>query len=151
SYLQSLINQRRAIAAFLPTVTLAPTFLWQEQGPGDDRGWVTPVQVGVAVNPVRDIAVLRQAEAGSQTQRALLLNVQDSLLIDVARAHYEVILAGRAIVVLENSLAVQDERVADAQARLEAGLVRPLDVSLTQSQAAQTAVDLVIARTRLET
>lgn len=151
TYLQSLIDQRRALAAFLPTVTLAPTYLWQEKGPGDDRGWETPVQVGLAVNPVRDIAVLKQTQAGSQTQRALLLDVQDSLLIDVARAHYEVILAEQAIDVIENSLAVQDERVADAQARLDAGLVRPLDVSLTQAQAAQTAVDLVIARNRLAT
>jgi outer membrane protein TolC len=103
------------------------------------------------VNPVRDLAAVRQAGATALEQRALLLDFQDTLLIDVARAHYEVIRAERAVAVLENSLRVQQERVNDARVRLQAGLARPLDVTLSEAQAAQTDASLTQARVQAKT
>jgi outer membrane protein len=162
TYLQTLIDRRRAAAAFLPTISLAPSYSWRDSGGSsgdngdgfDGRGsgdWNTPIDTDFAVNPVRDLAVVRQAGATAQEQLALLLDFQDTLLIDVARAHYEVIRAERAVEVLENSLRVQQERVNDARVRLQAGLVRPLDVTLSEAQAAQTDATLTQARVLAKT
>jgi outer membrane protein len=153
-YLQSIIDRRRAAATFLPTLSLAPSYTWTDD-PGstnrDSKGINTPLDLGMAVNPVRDVAVLRASGATIEERRALLLDFQDTLLLDVARTHYNVILAERAVVVLENSLRVQEERVNDAKARLDAGFIGPLDVSLSEAQAAQTSAGLIEARTRVQT
>ncbi|NJL30371.1 MAG: TolC family protein [Phycisphaerales bacterium] len=45
--------------------------------------------------------------------------------------------------VLQNTVALQDERVKDITARLNAGLARPLEVSQAQAQAAATRVQLI--------
>jgi outer membrane protein TolC len=146
-YLQSLIDIRRAAAAFLPTVALAPSYQWDENTGGRrNTAFNTPVDASIAVNPVRDAADVRRSEAAALQSRALLLDLQDNVLLDAARSHYEVIRAEQAVGVLKDSLAIQSERVNDARGRYEAGVVRPIDVSLTESQAAQTAVDLVSAR-----
>jgi len=150
AYLRSIIDQRRAVAAFLPTLTLAPSYLLRENtGSGRNSTFDTPLDAGLALNPVRDTARLGAAEETIAERRALLLVAQDALLIDVARIYYEVVRAERAVEVLTDSLKVQQERVSDSRARLEAGLVSPLDLSLSESQASQTEVDLIIARTRV--
>jgi outer membrane protein TolC len=154
TYLQSIIDRRRAAATFLPTLSLSPSYTWTDD-PGstnrDSKGINTPVELGMAVNPVRDVAALRASGATIEERRALLLDFQDALLLDVARTHYNVILAERAVVVLENSLRVQEERVNDARVRRDAGLIGPLDVSLSEAQAAQTSAALIEARTRVQT
>lgn len=154
TYLQSIIDRRRAAATFLPTISLAPSYTWSDDRGTtnrDSEGINTPLELGMAVNPVRDVAAVRASGATIEERRALLLDFQDTLLLDVARTHYGVILAERAVVVLENSLRVQDERVNDAKVRLDAGLIGPLDVSLSEAQAAQTSAGLIEARTRVHT
>jgi outer membrane protein TolC len=147
-YLQSLIDIRRAAAAFLPVVSLSPSYRWEENTGGDDHptSLDTAVAADMGVNPVADIAQVRRRRAAAGQTRALLLDLQDTILLDAARAHYEVLRAERAVRVLESSLGLQRERVADARGRLEVGVLRPLDASLVESQAAQTAVDLITAR-----
>ena len=155
NYLQALIDQRRAAARFLPTLTLSPSYSWRDQpgagGFGVTSAWNTSIDTDMAISPVRDLANLRLTGATSQEQQALLLDFQDTLLIDVARMVYEVIRAERNVQVLEDSLAVQEERVNDARARLQAGVTRTLDVTLSEAQAAQTATTLVEARVQVQT
>jgi outer membrane protein TolC len=154
TYLQSLIDRRRAAAAFLPTLSLAPSYTWRDASSDSspDEGAInTPLRLDAAVNPVRDVSVLRQTGSTVEQRRALLLDFQDTLLLDTARTHYDVILAERAVDVLENSLEVQEERVNDARVRLDAGIIGPLDVSLTEAQSAQTAATLISAKTRVRT
>lgn len=147
TYIQSIIERRRVAAAFLPTVALSPTYAFRDDvGSNQTSAFDVPIEVTIDVNPVSDAAAIAAAERIIEQRLALLLDQQDLLLIDVARAHYEVVRAERAVRVLENTLAVQNERVRDARGRVEAGLVRPLDLSLAESQAAQTASDLALAR-----
>jgi len=146
-YLQALLERKRAAAAFLPTIGLQPSYLLREEtGSQRTRSFDAPVVGEMSVNMVSDPARIEFADVAAVAQLALLLDAQDRLLLDAAQAHYRVVLAERAIVVLENSLAVQQQRVDDAQGRLDAGTVRPLDLSLSQSQAAQTKVALLAAR-----
>jgi outer membrane protein TolC len=154
TYLQSLIDRRRAASAFLPTLTLAPSYTWRDSSSNsspDEDAINTPLRLDAALSPVRDVAVLRQSGSTVEQRRALLLDFQDTLLLDTARTHYSVILAERAVDVLENSLEVQEERVDDARVRLDAGIIGPLDVSLTESQSAQTAATLIEAKARVRT
>ena len=154
TYLQSLIDRRRAAAAFLPTISLAPSYQWRDASSSSspDEGAInTPLRLDAAVSPVRDVAVLKQSGSTVEQRRALLRDFQDTLLLDTARTHYDVILAERAVDVLENSLKVQEERVSEARVRLDAGLIGPLDVSLSESQSAQTAATLILAKARVLT
>lgn len=150
TYVQAIIARQRALAAFLPTIRFGPSFEWREKTAVDDgRALDVSAEGGVFVSPVRDLAVVDFAARTEEERRALLLDAQDALLVDTARAHYEAIRAERAVAVLDNSLNVQQARVDDAEARLQAGLVRPLDLSLSRSQAARTSSDLILARSRV--
>lgn len=151
-YVQALLARRRAAASFLPTVGLAPSFEWNEvTGIRQASALDVPVEASLSLNPVRDAERVLAEGASAERRRALLLDVQDGLLLDVARTFYEVVRAERAVAVLENSVRVQDQRVADAEARFAAGLIRPLDVSSTRAQAAATRADLTAARNRART
>jgi outer membrane protein TolC len=99
-----------------------------------------------AFNGYRDIANARRAARTAVQREALLRDVQQRVLLDVARVYYEVIRAEELVKVLENTVKLQDERVRNAQARQRAGFGRPLDVAQQAAQAAQTRVTLIDAR-----
>ncbi|HEV7298074.1 MAG TPA: TolC family protein [Tepidisphaeraceae bacterium] len=173
-YLQSLIDKDRAAAAFFPTISLAPTYFFQDKvsgaggstivtGGGTGGGSGTIVVSGGSgqrnerfdvpvtgswnlFNSFRDVANRRRANATAEQQRDLLLDLQAALLLDVARVYYEVLRSEQSVRVLENALKVQEERLRDTTGRQRAGLARPLDVAQSQAQASQTRVQLLQAR-----
>ncbi len=153
TYLQALIDRKRAVAAFLPTISLAPTYFFRDPPDSDsDFGggarnsrYDTLLLGSMSVNPVSDWANLRASDYTIEQQRWLLLDFQQSLLIDVAQAFFAVLRAERSTEVLQDSLAVQEERVRDIRARQQAGLARPLDVAQTEAQASETRVVLIRA------
>ena len=157
-YVQALIDKDRAAAAFLPTISLAPTYFIQD--PARPTGTGNPPrnkQLDVPVtgsanlfNGFRDVANLRRAADTIEQRRELLLDLQQQLLLDVAGAYYRVLSAERSVQVLENSIRVQDERVRDIRGRHAAGLARPLDVAQIEAQAAATRVSLLQARRDVE-
>jgi outer membrane protein len=75
-----------------------------------------------------------------------MLDAQATLLLDVSAAYYQVLLAERSIDVLTRSLDAQQERVRDAQGKINAGTGKPLDLAQAEAQAASTRVQLVQAR-----
>lgn len=150
SYLQAIINRKRALALFLPTADLAGTYTFS----GDDIGSSGDQAFDLAAigrinvfNGFRDRARLRVADLTIEQRRLLLLNAQESLLADVVRAFHNVLRLEQEVKVLETSLALQEQRVLDARARNEAGSARMLDVSQTEAQAAGTRVRLLNTRT----
>jgi outer membrane protein TolC len=174
-YLQALIDKDRAAAAFFPTISLAPTYFFQDKvaGGGSSTTVVTDPGGGGdtivvsgggsssrnerfdapvtgdwnAFNGFRDVASVRRARATIEQQRQLLLDLQAAVLLDVARVYYEILRSEQSVRVLENSLRVQEERLRDTTGRQQAGLARPLDVAQSQAQASQTKVQLLQART----
>ena len=62
---------------------------------------------------------LRSTEQTIIQQRQLLLDTQATLLLNVAQTYYQVLLSEEQVRVLENSLKVQNARLADAQSRFE--------------------------------
>ena len=99
-----------------------------------------------AFNGFRDVANLRRAGADINRRRALLRDLQATVLLDVARTYYQVLRSQRSVRVLENSVSLQDARVRDMRGRQQAGIARPLDVAQTEAQASATRVSLVAAR-----
>lgn len=146
NYLQALIDKKRVLANFLPTVSLAPSFTKVDianSAFSPDEFSDVPFRTGYAnFNAPRDIAKFDSSRFTIDERRALLLDAVESLLIDTAQAYYEVLRAERQFAVLTNSLAVQEERVRDVTAQQDAGVARPLDVAQARSQAASTRTSL---------
>jgi outer membrane protein TolC len=166
-YLQALINKDRAASAFLPTVSLEPSYTvtdrpgGQSGGSGGAVGTIGGFRVGGSTlrrfeapvvsrinlfNGGGDVARLRRAAAVAEQRRLQLLDQQALTLLDVAQVYFQVLRSERLVQVLESSAGVQNERVRDIEARQNAGLARPLDVAQTRALAADTRVSLTTAR-----
>ncbi len=156
-YLQALIDKKRAVAGFLPTVSLAPTYTRQEHVtiPGAPsffdqvvlpHTFDVPVASQMNVNVPQNLARLRASEATAAQQRSLLLDLQSTVLLDVANVYYQVLLSEAQVRVLEHSISVRQKGLADTQYKYEAGRARAVDVAQSQAQLAQTRVSLVKAQ-----
>jgi outer membrane protein len=162
NYLQALIDRKRAAAAFLPTVSLVPSYNFRktvdsggdnDDGGGgsnssaNDRRFDVPLNGNANLfNGFSDVARLRASARTIEQRRNLLLDLQESVLLDAAQVYYQVLRSERSADVLANSLTVQETRVRDIQGRQAAGLARPLDVAQTEAQASATRVLLINAQ-----
>lgn len=154
NYVQALIDKRRAASQFLPTIGLSPGYARQDRfytagspGTPPDRD-TFDTSAGLewnVFNGYRDVANLYRAAATIEQRRAILLDFQSTILLEVTDAFYSALAAERAEEVLTASLKVQEERMRDIRARQQAGVARPLDVSQTESQASSTRVSLISA------
>jgi outer membrane protein TolC len=158
NYLQALIDKDRAVAALLPSITLAPSYTQMQKFAAPSqvlqlfplRYADVPVQIALQFS-ASDVAKVAKAEVLAEYQLSLLLNLQADILVETAQVYYQVLQLERQIGVLENSVKVQNERVRDMRDKQKAGLARPLDVSLLEADAAGTRASLVDARNRLTT
>jgi outer membrane protein TolC len=156
-YLQSLINKDRAFARFLPTIRFAPTYMRQEKSSyaeGNssiskflrDKTLDAPLQGSMNVNPFQDAPALWAAASAAEQQRALLLDQQAILLLDVAQTYYQVMRSEKQVQVLANSVKVQQQRVNDMDVQRRVGVARPVDVAQSEAQLAGTRNALIRAR-----
>jgi outer membrane protein TolC len=156
-YLQALINKDRAFASFLPTIRFAPTYMRQEKSSyaeGNspisdflrDKTLDAPLQGGLNVNPFQDAPALWAAASTAEQQRALLLDHQAILLLDVAQTYYQVMRSEKQVQVLANSVKVQQQRVNDMDVQRRVGVARPVDVAQSEAQLAGTRNALTRAR-----
>ncbi len=173
TYLQSLINKNRAVAAFLPTVSFQPNFT-VEQAPRGSGATAAPgapsgsaaaaaasaggyVQQGSVLRrfeaPVvgslnlsyYNVPSLKSAEMAVVQQRQLLLDAQATVLLNVAQTYYQILISTRQVSVLQDSLALQGARVRDAEGRLKVRLALALEVAQARSAEAATRVLLTQA------
>jgi outer membrane protein len=156
NYLQALIDRKRAVANFLPTVGLGADYTRTASNNlavgASNHQLNTLASANMNIfNGFSDVANLKQKEAAIQQQKQLLLEAQESLLIDVASVYYQVLRSEQSTEVLQNSLKLQQERVRDMQARSKAGVARPLDVYQTQASASATRVQWLNARNQVAT
>lgn len=165
TYVQALIAKDLQFAAFLPTLSLQPVTYFINHRPGfsgtastvTNKGYqraFTDVPVGASgnvFNGFQDVSNLRKAGYTAEQQQQLLLDLQQTTLINVAQAYYLVVTNERSVFVLLDSLRVQNEMVRNMEGRLVAGLARPLDVAQAQAQAAATAVTLIQAQNNVRT
>ncbi len=148
NFLQALINKQRAVAAFLPTIDMVYTYSFRDRAGLSGRVDQSTLSAGGTLtlfDGFGNVATLRRELATIEQRRALLLEAQEALLLDVAVIYYQILRAERSVLVLRNSLAVQEERVRETRERHRAGIVRYLDVAQTEAQASATRVSLLNA------
>jgi outer membrane protein len=92
-----------------------------------------------------DVANLRAAEATIAQRRELLLDLQATVLLNVAQVYYQILRSDESARVLRNTLSVQEARLADVQQQFKNGLATRLSVAQTRAQADATRVTLVQA------
>jgi outer membrane protein TolC len=153
AYVRVLLEKRRAVASFFPTVDLAPSYSVRERqgGGGIDADLDVPIESELTVfDGLRNVNTYWRQVYLIERQRDLLLEAQESLLFDVADVYYTVIRAQEQVRVLEASVTVQEERLRDVRGRQAAGVARPLDVAQTEAQFAATRVTLIEARRQVD-
>lgn len=156
-YVQALVAKSRAAAEFAPSLSLAPNLTI-----ADRPSQLTPLGFRAAGSTVRrfeapvngeanlfrgggDFAGVRAAEAIAEQRQSLLVDLQASVLLDVAQTYYAVLRAERAADVLRSALAVQDESVLDVQRRLDNGLATRLALQQAKAQRDGTRASLAQA------
>jgi outer membrane protein len=161
-YVQALIDKNRAVANFLPTVGFQPSYIIRDRAGGATdssiaasglrahggtvSGAAAPV-VG-EINVFRgfgDVANLKAVEAIIAQRRELLLDLQSTVLLNVAQTYYQVLRSERSVDVLRNSLQLQESRLQDVEQQLKNGLATKLAVSQTRAQVDDTRVQLIQA------
>jgi outer membrane protein len=162
NYVQALIDKNRAASNFLPTISLQPSYTIADRpnnftptpsiagaGAFVERGsTIQRLEVPVvgSMNVFRgmgDVADLRAAEAVIAQRRDLLLDLQATVMLNVAQTYYQVLRAERSTDVLRNSLALQEARLADVEQQLRNGLATRLTVAQTRAQVDSTRVSLL--------
>ena len=155
NFVQALVAKQRAAAEFLPTVSLSPGYTRQDRFYESSNAGAPPTRnttefdAGLEWNlfrGYRDVANLYRAASTIEERRAILNDLQSTILLQTVDAFYAVMTAERAIAVLRSSLRVQDERVREMRSRQKAGVARPLDVSQTEAQASAARVQLITAQ-----
>jgi len=159
-------ERRRSVASFLPTVDLLPTLVFGEDAgdefvsggtvvggsSSDSTSFDVPVEARVTLfDGFRNVNRFKSAEAELRNRQALLLDLRETLLLDVVRTYYAILVAERSVEVLQRSLSLQEERLRDIRGREAAGVARPLDVFQTEAQVAGTRVALRDARNLVQT
>jgi len=155
NYLQALISKDEAFASFLPTISFNSGWTYQNQGAVQPRHQQS-LQASVAgqwnlFNGFRDYYTQKQADQTIEQQRQLVLDGEQTVLLDVAQTYYQVLTSEQSVDVLTNSLAAQEENVRTLNEQFRVGAARPLDVSQAESQASQTRVSLLQAQADVRT
>jgi outer membrane protein len=156
-YVQALIAKQRAFAAFLPTITLAPTISYTQKPASNtayvQKPFITDVPVvgsGNLFNGFQDAAALTGAGFTVEQRKWQLLDMQQTIFLDVAQTYYSVLSNERSVLVLTNSVLVQHANVENMQAQQRVGVARPLDVAQAEAQEASTRAQLVGAQQNVQ-
>ncbi len=162
-YVQALIDKARAAETFLPSISLAPTMTRQEDfkfpnvgGSGSAGSGFqnifpqnfsdVPINTSLRTSLVRDLYDVSRAGKTAEQRKALLLDLQSVVLLNVAQTYYGVLESEQSVRTLTASVAVQDARVKNVTDRFKQGVARRLDVAQSEADAAATRVQLTDAR-----
>lgn len=157
NYLQALIAKDKAFATFMPHVGIGASD-FQMRGftaPPGFPGGITdffqthyanvPLASTLNVNVLKDATAISSARLVSGQQKAAMLDLQSSLLLEVAQTYYQVLSDARSVAVLKQTLKVQQARVTMVAHEFKAGVALRLTVLQSQSDQANTRVQLTTA------
>ncbi len=156
NYLQALIAKDKAFSTFMPTVGVsAQDFQMHEYNtgglpPGVSSFFQThyfnaPLETQLNVNVLKDATAISAAGAYADQRKALLLDLQSNLLLEVAQTYYQVLSDERSVAVLRQTLRVQQANVTSQTNKEKAGIALRLSVLQSQADEASTRVQLTQA------
>lgn len=96
-------------------------------------------------NGFRNYFAVMANRLSAEQQRQALFDLERTVLLEVASAFHQVLLAEDAVRIIRSAIAVQDESLREARARVEVGVARKLDVYQSEAQGADFRVQLVNA------
>jgi outer membrane protein len=151
SYLQALISKDRAFANFQPTASVSPSDSLSSNSSAvfgsTSHRISSPIGATMNLfNGFRDEHNLKAADLTIEQQKQLVLDLQQTVILEVIQAYYQVLTSEQSVDVLTNSLQVQQARVDNIQAQVRAQVLTTLSVAQAQAQESQTKVSLNQAR-----
>ncbi len=151
-YIQALAQRQRAAAALLPSIDFFTDVALRENSGQrvGSQGGIVQTDAGFTgqyrlLTGLSDFNNVTAADFRVESERWLILDLRETLLVQTALAYYQTLRAERRAKVLESSVQAQTERLADARARNEVGFTRPLDVSQIESQVSRSRAQLIAA------
>lgn len=99
----------------------------------------------MTVNPLHDTFRVKAAGKSVQMKKALLLDRQSLLMLQVAETYFQVLHSEKQKEVLTHSLDVDHMQLTDIRLKEKAGMARPMDVSLARAKVAKTRSRLIQA------
>jgi len=151
-FVQACVERARINATFLPEVSVGLDYTFRERAASGVEFLDKPSLLDV---PVRTRLALfegfrgeHRASAADYTiaeRRALLLDLRETVVLEVVQAYYRVLRAERRSMVLAGSLAMQEQRVRETTARERIGTARALDRAQAEAQASRTRVQIIEA------
>ncbi len=158
NYLQALIAKDKAFATFMPHIGIGASD-FQMHGYAPPAGFPSsitdfyqthyanvPLASTLNVNVLKDATAISSANLVSGQRKAAMLDLQSSLLLEVAQTYYRVLSDARAVAVLKQTLKVQQARVTMVTHEFKAGVALRLTVLQSLSDEANTRVQLTQAR-----
>ncbi len=163
-YLQALIERDRAAWNFLPRVNLLPTYQINKIKVGGSGTNTSGVDVGAGsgsrrtrfdfpadasvnlFNGFRDVNTLGRNAHTAEQRKSLLIDLQEQVLLEAARAFYQVIISEQSVGVLQDSLRLQETRLDEAHTRARIGAGTELEIAQTEAQVAGTRTTLIGAQ-----
>lgn len=164
-YVLALIDEARAAQNFFPSISFAPSFTRQERfrypsfgaGEGGGGGFNfadfypqnytdLPINTSLRTDVVKDLYAVSSAAKTSAQRKALLLDLQQTILLQVAQTYYGILQAEQSVRTLQTSVATQEARVQMMQHRLAQGMARRVDLLQSQADAASARVQLTDAQ-----
>jgi outer membrane protein TolC len=159
-YVLALIDESRAAQNFFPSISFAPSFTRQEKfsipfAGASASGFARflpqnytdlPINTQLRTDVVQDLYTVSAAAKTGEQRKALLLDLQQSILLQVAQTYYAILQAEQSVRTLRTSVATQEARVRMMQHRLAQGMARRVDVLQSQADAASARVQLTDAQ-----
>jgi outer membrane protein TolC len=156
---QSIQARKRVISFVLPHVTGKYQYYRQAESPAfgaasgfsplsRSESWVFVEQA--IFSGFRELLARRQTEALIESRTELLSQERLDLFTRVAAAFYTALAAEASVGTLEDSVALQQNRLREVRARQEVGLARRTDALLIETRLADSEGSLIRARNVLD-
>ena len=161
NYLQAMIAKDKAFSTFMPAVGVSAQdfqmrgFNTSALPPGVNQFFQThyfnaPLETQLNVNVLKDATAISAAGAYVNQRKALLLDLQSNLLLEVAQTYYQVLSDQRSVAVLRQTLRVQQANVKSQTNKEKAGVALRLSVLQSQADEASTRVQLTQAENNVD-
>ncbi len=161
NYLQAMIAKDKAFSTFLPTVGVsAQDFQMRGFNTGALPSGVNqffqthyfnaPLETQLNINVLKDVTAISAAGAYVNQRKALLLDMQSNVLLEVAQTYYQVLSDQRSVAVLRQTLRVQHATVKSQANKVKAGVALRLSVLQSQADEAKTRVQLTEAENNVD-
>lgn len=148
----------QALSNWRPQVSIQGSAFYRvrDTDPGEKGAATVPATLGVVLDQnifrgFRTLAQTDQAEAAVQAERATLMSVEQTVLLNAARAYVDVVRDQAVVELNRNNEEVLRRQLEAAQDRFRVGEITRTDVAQAESRLAGAIADRIEAENTLET